>query len=157
MVALWSLTRAVVVILSLLQENNFSKSIPDRVKCRTNAVNHLSRSLETWKMLKIILSKLKCINKQNPVIPQHTKLRFNMNLAMYNLPSNLKSSLHKMWQTLLLFLKPLQIHNLKRKKWGDMAYYIPATWKSGGTRPPCSPPNCAHVPNHDFGPDYKLH
>ena len=79
-----------------------------------------------------------------------------MNLAMYNLPSNLKSSLHKTWQTLLLFLKPLQMQTPKRKKWGDMAYYNP-TWKSGGTRPPCSPPNCAHVTNHDFGPDYKPH
>ena len=53
---------------------------------------------------------------------------------MYNLPSNLKSSLHKTWQTLLLFLKPLQIQTLKRKKWGDMAYYNP-TWKSGGHVP----------------------
>jgi len=33
-----------------------------RVKCQTKAVKHLSRSLETWKMLKIILSKLKFIN-----------------------------------------------------------------------------------------------
>jgi len=61
MVVLWSLTRA-AVMLSLLQENNFSNSIPHRVKCQTKAVNHLSRSLETWKMLKIILLKLKFIN-----------------------------------------------------------------------------------------------
>ena len=44
MVVLWSLTCA-AVILSLLQENNFSNSIPHRVKCRTKAVNHLSQSL----------------------------------------------------------------------------------------------------------------
>ena len=56
MVVLWSLT------LSLLKENNFSDSIPHRVKCRTKAVNHLSLSLETWKMLKFILSKLKFLN-----------------------------------------------------------------------------------------------
>jgi len=31
--------------------------------------------------------------------------------------------------------------NPKKKKWGDMAYYVPPTSKSGGTRPP---PNCAH-------------
>jgi len=37
-----------------------------------------------------------------------------------------------------------------------MGYYSP-TWKSGGTRPPYSQPNYAHVTNHDFGPDYKLH
>jgi len=42
MVVLWSLTRA-AVILSLLQENNFSNSVPHRLKCRTKAVNHLSR------------------------------------------------------------------------------------------------------------------
>jgi len=49
--------------------------------------------------------------------------------------SNLKSSSHKTWQTSLEFLKSLQIQNLKRKMWGDMAYYIPTVWKSGGTRP----------------------
>jgi len=29
--------------------------------------------------------------------------------------------------------------------WGDMAYHISTVWKSGGSRPPCSPPNCAHA------------
>jgi len=33
----------------------------------------------------------------------------------------------------------------KRKKWGDTAYYVPLVWKSGETRPPCPPPNCAHA------------
>ena len=46
MTVLWSFTCA-AVILSLLQENNFSNSIPHRVKSRTEAVKHLSRSLET--------------------------------------------------------------------------------------------------------------
>jgi len=47
-VLLWSLTRA-AVILSLIQKNNLSNSIPvpHRVKCRTEAVNHLLRPLET--------------------------------------------------------------------------------------------------------------
>jgi len=68
-----------------------------------------------------------------------------MNLAICGLPSNMKSSSLKTWQTSLLFLKPLQIQNLKRKKRGDMAYYVPPVWKSGGTHPlsptklrPCS-------------------
>jgi len=61
MAVLWSLTWA-AVILSLLQEHNLSNSIPHRVKPRTEAVKHLSWSLETWQMLKIILSKLKFIN-----------------------------------------------------------------------------------------------
>ena len=38
------------------------------------------------------------------------------------------------------------LRNLKRKLRGDMAYYITTVWKSGGTRPPCPPPNCVH--NH---------
>ena len=46
MAVLWSLTCA-AVILSLLQENNRSNIIPHSVKCRTEAVKHLSRSLET--------------------------------------------------------------------------------------------------------------
>ena len=46
MAVLWSLTCA-AVILSLLQENNLSNSVTHRVKCRTEAVKRLSRSLET--------------------------------------------------------------------------------------------------------------
>ena len=46
MAVLWSLTWA-AVILSLLQEHNLSNSIPHRVKPRTEAVKHLSWSLET--------------------------------------------------------------------------------------------------------------
>jgi len=131
MTALWSLTCAAV--LSLLQENNFSNRIPHRVKCRTEEVKHLSRSLETWKMLKIILSKLKFINYQNQWY--HTKLYFNINLAMYGLPSNMKSSSQKTWQTSLLFLKHLQMQNLKRKKWGDTAYYVTKSEKVGSLVP----------------------
>jgi len=40
MAVLWSHTCA-AVILSLLQENNLSNSIPHRVKCRTAEVNGL--------------------------------------------------------------------------------------------------------------------
>jgi len=50
---------------------------------------------------------------------------------MCNLPSSMKSSSHKTWQISPLFLKPLQIQNLKEKKWGDMAYYIPPPEKVG--------------------------
>jgi len=46
MVVLWSLTCA-AVILSLLQQNNLSNSILHRVKCRTEALKPLSRSVET--------------------------------------------------------------------------------------------------------------
>jgi len=51
MAVLWSLASA-AVILSLLQENNFSISIPHREKCRTEAIKDLSRSLETRKNAK---------------------------------------------------------------------------------------------------------
>jgi len=61
MAVLWPLTCA-AVILSQLQENNLSNSMPRRVKCRTEAVKHLSWSPETWKILKSILSTLKFIN-----------------------------------------------------------------------------------------------
>ena len=42
----WPLTCAAVILLQL-QENNLSNSMPPRVKCRTEAVKHLSWSLET--------------------------------------------------------------------------------------------------------------
>jgi len=62
MAILWSLTCAPATLL-LFQKNKLSNSmLYYRVKCQTKAVKHLSRSLETWKMLKIILSKLKFIN-----------------------------------------------------------------------------------------------
>ena len=51
------------------------------------------------------------------------------------LPSNMNSSLHKTWQTSFLFLKSHQIQNLKRKKRGDMAYYVPPSEKVGGHVP----------------------
>ena len=57
---------------------------------------------------------------------------------MCNLPSNTKSSSRKTWQASLSFLKPLYIQHLKRKKWGDMAYYIPPPEKVGG-HVPCVP------------------
>ena len=58
---------------------------------------------------------------------------------MCGLPSKMKSSSHKTWQTSLLFLKPLQIQNLKRKKWVDMVYYTPLVWKTGRGTSPVSP------------------
>jgi len=32
----------------------------------------------------------------------------------------------------------------KRKIWSNMAFCIATVWESGGTRPLCLPPNCAH-------------
>ena len=128
MARLCSLTCAAVK-LSLLQGNNLSNSIQHGMKCRTEAVKHLSRSLETWHILKIILSKLKFIT--NRISYTTPNFCFIINMAMCGLPSNTKSSSHKMWQTSLSLFKPYQIQNLKRKKWGDIAYFIPPTWKSG--------------------------
>jgi len=64
--------------------------------------------------------------------------------------SNMISTSHKTWQTSLLFLELLQIQNLKRKSGGNIAYYVPPTWKSGGARPPCPPPNCARACNYYY-------
>jgi len=76
-----------------------------------------------------------------------------MNLAQYNLPSNLNSSLHKTWQTLL---ETSPNTNPKEKKVGGHGILYPPPEKVGGYTP-CSPPNCAHVTKHNFGPDFKLH
>ena len=97
-----------------------ANSMPHKVKCRTEAVRHLSPSLETWKML-----KNRFIAKTYKLTESVIQLCFNMNLAMFGLPSNMKNSSHKTWQTSLSFLKTLQMQNLNRKKWGDMTYYVP--------------------------------
>jgi len=54
------------------------------------------------------------------VIPHQAMFQHQLGY-MYGLPPNMKSSSHKTWQTSLLFLKPLQIQNLKRKKWGHVS------------------------------------
>jgi len=120
MAVLRSLTCA-AVILSLLQENNLSNSIPRRVKCRTKAVNHLSRSK--------IFIEAKIYKLTESVIP-HQAL-FQHELGYVRPTISHESSSHKTWQTSLLFLKPLQMQNLKRKKWGSMVYYVPPPEKVG--------------------------
>jgi len=88
-------------------------------------------------MLKNVLPKLKFISYQNQWY--HTKLCFNINLTMRGLPSNMKSSSHETWQTSLLFLKPLQMQNLKRKKWGGHGILCPPRLKKWGDTSPVSP------------------
>jgi len=76
MAALWSLTRAAVKLL-LFQDNDLSYSIQPVITIKitdttqgemsdgSRAVNNLLLSLETWKMLKTVLSKRKLIKYQN--------------------------------------------------------------------------------------------
>ena len=98
--------------------------IPHRVKFRTEAVDNLWRHLETCKMLKIILSKLKLI-KIHLTLFQH-QLGFAMHLT---------------WSVtnVTLILQSLQTQNLKRKMWGSIAYYVSPIWKSEGDTSPVFP------------------
>ena len=62
------------------------------------------------------------------------------------------STSHKTWQT-SLFFKPLQMQNIKRKKWGDMAYQAMfPRLKNWGNTSPASPtklcPCLARVSSH---------
>jgi len=137
MAVLRSLTCA-AVILSLLQENNLSKSMPHRVKCRTKAVNHVSRSLETWKMIKIIYqSQNLWTNRISDTTPNSVS---TWTWAMCNLPSNMKSSSHKTWKTSLLFWKPLRVQNVKRKSVGT--WHIISPVSTTKLRPSALPLNC---------------
>jgi len=54
----------------------------------------------------------------------------------------MKITSHKTWQTSLIFGTSPNI-KLEEKKGGDVAHYLPPNRKSGGTRPPYPPPNCA--------------
>jgi len=68
---------------------------------------------------------------------------------MCGVPSNMNSSSHKTWQT-FLFLKPLQMQNLKRKNWRWHGILLsPLPEKVGETHPQCPPPNCGH-PNNAY-------
>jgi len=75
------------------------------------------------------------IDKLTESVIPHQTLFQHQHLATCNLPSNMKSSSHKTWQTSLIFLKPLQIQNLIRKKCGGHGILYPLTWKSGGHVP----------------------
>jgi len=86
--------------LSLFPDNDLSCSIPHTVKCRTGAVNNLSRSGETCTMLKVILSKLKFI--KNLRISDTTSNYVSASIWLC-LPSNMKSSSHETWQRNFLF------------------------------------------------------
>ena len=118
--------------LQFTTSDYYKKSlIPHRVKCRTEAVNNLSRPLETWKMLKLILSKRKLIKISESVLPHQTVssspwLRYASNMK--------RDKCH-------LFLQHLQIQTRKRQMWGNIAYYVLPSEKVRGTRPPL---NCAH-------------
>jgi len=54
---------------------------------------------------------------------------------MCGLPSNMQNSSHKTWKTSLLFLKPRQIQNPKRKRWGAWHVMSPPSEKVGGHVP----------------------
>jgi len=69
-----------------------------------------------------------------------------MNLAMFGLPSNMKSSSHKTWQTSLLFFKTFQMQNLKRKKWGGYGILCPPRLKKWGDTSPVSPTKLRSCP-----------
>jgi len=127
--------------LSLFPDNDLSWSIPHTVKCRTGAVNNLSRSREICTMLKVILSKLKFI--QNLRISDTTSNYVSASIWLC-LPSNMKSSSHKTWQRHFLFWN-LSIYKILREKYGKTWRIIsPLSKENGGTSFVSPPPNFAH-------------
>ena len=110
--------------------------IPHRVKCQTEAVKNLSRPLETWKMLKIILSKRTLIKISDSVIPHQTLCQHQFGFFM-----------HLTWNVANVTFIFAAYPNTKpkEKKWGGHSILCSTSQKVRGTRPPCPPPNYAHV------------
>jgi len=100
--------------------------ISHRVKCRMEAVNNLSRPLESWKMLKISLSKQTLIKISESVIPHETLFQHQFGFFV-QLTWNVTN--------VTFIFAPIEIQNLKRKLWGDIAYYAPRLKKWGGHVP----------------------
>jgi len=107
--------------LSLFPDNDLSYSIPHRVKCCTEAVNNLPWSIETWKMLKFILSKLKSIKISESVIPHQTLLRHQFDYV-YRLKWK---ALHTKRDKRHFHFWNITYTKFKKKSMGEMAYYIP--------------------------------
>jgi len=73
---------------------------------------------------------------------------------MCGLPFNMKSSSHKTWQTSLLFLKPLHMQNVKRKKLGGQGILCPPRLKKWGGHVPRIPHQIAPM-NSTYTTMYK--
>jgi len=67
----------------MLSTDGGAKVIPHKVKCRAEAVNNLSRSLETRKMLKIISLNLKFIEISESVILHQTLFQHQLGYVSY--------------------------------------------------------------------------
>ena len=113
-------------------------------KCTNFEVSSLGLELQISEFL--VKSRSRFRRLQSRLHHCHTKLCFNINLSMYGLPSNLKSSSHKTWQTSVLFLKPLQIQNLRRKKVGGHDILSPPRLKKWGGHVPRVPHQIAPMP-----------
>jgi len=73
-----------MTFLTVYNQRLLEKSlIPHRVRCWTEAVNKLSRPLEIWKMIKIILSKRKLTKISESVIPHQTLFQHQFGFAMH--------------------------------------------------------------------------
>ena len=55
-----------------------------------------------------------------------------------------ESSSHKNATNITFIFETSPNTKPKDKKWGEHGILYPPVWKSGGTRSPCPPPNCAH-------------
>jgi len=79
----------------------------------------------------IISSKVKCIKITESVQPHET-----VSISIWQcVTSTVKIFSHKTWQTSFLFLKPLQVQNLRIKMWGTWNIISPPPEKSGETHP----------------------
>ena len=115
-------------------------------KCRTVTVKNLSWCLETWKMLKIVFIEAKIYKLPESAIPHKALFQHQLDCVW---PTNHHEKLFTQNVTNISFIFEAS-RNAKpeEKKVGDTAYYVPPGWKSGGTRPPCPPPNFAHDLNY---------
>ena len=112
---LWSLTCAAV------KRHCFKTD-----KCRTDAVNNLSRSIETCKMLKIVFE----VKLYKIIRISDTKPKSVSTSTWQCLISNMKNYSRKTWQTSHLVLKPLRIQTLREKCGGTWHIMSPTKLRS---------------------------
>jgi len=86
-------------------------------------------------MLKIILLEAKTYKLAESVIPHQALFQHQLGYVAYHL---IWKGLHTKRDKHHVFFETPQIQNLKRKKMGGMAQYIPTVWKSGRDTSPVS-------------------
>jgi len=111
------------------------------VKCRTDAANNLSRSLETCKMLKIISPKLKSIKISESVTAHQTLCEHDLGYVQHRSEKHFTQNV----TNVTFVFETFPNKKTKDKNVGRNGILYCHRLNKVGVRPQCPPPNSTHA------------